>query len=147
MKAKYHSSLTSPKIKCAFFNFMFLFFPRKQTFICFIFVGVYFGKAVTIPFIISHQKSLHKLNGEPAAESNTSPSGKRSPVRARVSVFLALRSLWSNALLILCIEWSKECCTSNRICELHERLCCRSVCVCVSSGGEQSSCVSRGVYS
>lgn len=24
-------------------------------------VGVYFGKAVTIPFSISHQKSLHKL--------------------------------------------------------------------------------------
>lgn len=45
-------------------------------------------------------------NGKPAAESNTSPSGKHSPVCACVSVLLVLCSVRSMLTMIQCTAYS-----------------------------------------
>lgn len=115
-------------------------------------VGVYFGKAVTISFSVSHQKSLHKLLMVNRRQKATHHQVKSTALLcARVSMLLVLRALWSILSMIRCIAYSmcrmtQECCTSNRMCGLHQPLCCLCVCVfLILLAREKSSYVSREV--
>lgn len=60
-----------------------------------------------------------------AAESSTSPGEKHGPASASVSVSLVLCSLWS--IFAVC-RMTYECCTSSRMCGIHQPV--LPVCVC-----------------
>lgn len=76
--------LDHPKIKCAFW------FHEEQTFICFILL-VYFGKAVTFPFSICRQRSLHTRLMENWWRKATHHQVKESTaLHVHVSVLLVL---------------------------------------------------------
>lgn len=79
---------------------MFFFSPKKTDIHLLYIVGVYFGKAVTIPFSVGRQKSLHRLQME--------ASGRKQHVtkwKARVSVLLVLCSLWRMFSVIRCVAY------------------------------------------
>lgn len=101
-----HSRNCESQISSVTQNKMCFLISRKQTFICFVLLGVYFGKSVTTAFGIGHQKSLRKLLMEHQRRKATDHQVESTALYVHVSVLLALSSLCSMFSMIQCVAYS-----------------------------------------